>query len=77
MRKNNKVEFVKVEVSVPKPIVDFVSALSQFAGFNIEEFWRNALTAEIQGILDTNLESCLDFDKITERYRLKEILNDC
>ena len=74
---SNKIEYVKVEINIPKQIVDFVRALAEFSGFDFEWFWQRELIDTIKSIIECISGPYVDSEWLIRRYNLEEILKDC
>ena len=72
-----EIEYVEVQIKVPKHIYEFVEALANFSRTKIEQFWQTELIDTIKSTIDCISGNYIDTDVLIERYNLKQILEDC
>ena len=71
---SNKTEYVEVNIKLPRNIVEFVEALTNFIRIDADTFLRTQIIQGIRADLETIKDvAWIDEDEIIERYKLKEI----
>jgi hypothetical protein len=63
-------ETIKIELELPRAIVDFVGDLTRLTGQSVEEFLAGELVEDIRSILGDLPRSLIDPDKVAKKYGL-------
>jgi len=71
---SNKTEYIEVNIKLPKAIVEFVEAFTNFIRIDADTFLRTQIIQGIRADLDTFKDvAWIDIEKLIKRYKLEEI----
>jgi len=73
---DKEVDYIEVKLRIPKPIHDFLKALVDFTGLDLEELLQTEIRETVRGIIDEiQTAPYIEREELIHRYGIDEVLN--